>query len=489
MDTVMNKQLDRQIERELEKSDQELHKKFQELDNKLDEELDKKSVKKSDKRFRLRTKRFFLTYPKLPMDIDLIECALSHYENVFKKKRHEFKCTITRELHEDGTPHLHVYLEFDEPQAIYSATKLDLKINNGTFHGNYQSAKTQHGSLQYILKAKDEEVPEHFYTNMELPIVQGKYYSNVHEHLYAVMLEHGEREAVKLLYEQYPKDAIQKGSILLRNLELAQDYQNLEKGIKPRFSLEDFNELSDDLRKWLEDEKPLHSLLIYGKSGTGKTELAKVLMEAKGIRYLFVRDIQGLKDFHSSIQKGIIFDDLNLREMERETLIALFDVENSSDIRILYKSVKIPAETLRIFTTNRPQDYLKEEALNRRILSVKADKQLFLPTPSSDEEIAGVSNLESSKDDNLSIWNNMLEGSIVANKTPLEKVKNEVIPDIPSTVNVDSVTEKVKTTDVIEKVKDVVEEPVKKKRGRPKGSKNKPKNKDTKKSVVKNPKK
>ena len=321
--------------------------------------------------FRIRSKRFFLTYPQLPGGVDYYEIALCHYEDVFQLTREQFSYVIAKELHKDGNAHIHVYLEFDLKQDIYSAGKLDLKIDGRNFHGNYASARSTHNSIRYILKRINvEERAGNYKTNMVLPFLKGNYYSTVEEHLHAVLLEEGHEAAINVLFTQYPKDCIKRGSALLRNLELLNMYleSNRIGQCGPKYTLSDFKKssLPKELKDWMKMESPA-SLILFGETGTGKTELAKALMHEKSVKYLLIRDKEGLKEFRKGFHSGLIFDDIDATKLTREELIHLLDTENESQIRILYGYMTLQEDLIRIFTTNYITRLLRnDKALERR---------------------------------------------------------------------------------------------------------------------------
>ena len=206
---------------------------------------DKKDNKK-DNRFRLRSRRYFLTYPRLPAEYsDLKELALTNYERIFEMTRTDFVYVISKELHEDGTPHLHVFLEFKSPMQIYSSTKFDLIIDSNSYHGNYQVVKNEHSTLQYIIKSVDKI--EDVLTNKALPVYQGIYYSDGLEHLYSMMKNEGLSKAIDVLYTQYPKLAIQRGSTIISNLAGAAQYFHVnETDTNPR-CLDDFHNVPKEV--------------------------------------------------------------------------------------------------------------------------------------------------------------------------------------------------------------------------------------------------
>lgn len=99
----------------------------------------------SPRRFRIQSKGWFLTYPK---------CSLTKEEvlQALKAKRPGLtQVIVSRELHEDGTPHLHCYLYYDKQVSISNERYFDL----GSFHPNVQSAKSLRAVQAYIKKDGD----------------------------------------------------------------------------------------------------------------------------------------------------------------------------------------------------------------------------------------------------------------------------------------------------------------------------------------------
>lgn len=104
--------------------------------------------------------------------------------------------------------------------------------------------------------------------------------------------------------------------------------------VSPKFKLANFINLPSHLLDWLSSDTP-SALLLFGPSDTGKTELAKALMDARGVRSVFVRNKEGLKEFRPGFHAGIIFDDLDVELFSRKELIHLFDTANQSQVRVL----------------------------------------------------------------------------------------------------------------------------------------------------------
>ena len=99
---------------------------------------------KRDK-FDVYSKSWFLTYPKCPLtkeEVHVLLCA---------KGRAIHGGVIARELHEDGSPHIHVYLLLEARHRVRNPTFWDL----AGYHGNYQHAKSYTAVVQYVKKDKD----------------------------------------------------------------------------------------------------------------------------------------------------------------------------------------------------------------------------------------------------------------------------------------------------------------------------------------------
>jgi hypothetical protein len=107
--------------------------------------MENRENKKPENKFHLCSKSFFLTYPKCPLTKEEVHALLC------AKGRAIHGGVIARELHEDGSPHIHVYLLLETPHKTYNPAYWDLAGH----HGNYQSAKSYTAVVQYVKKDKD----------------------------------------------------------------------------------------------------------------------------------------------------------------------------------------------------------------------------------------------------------------------------------------------------------------------------------------------
>lgn len=97
-----------------------------------------------NKKFRICSKKLFLTYPQCDLDYSPIE-------DVIKMWGTPLYYVISKELHKDGTPHRHA--------AILYASEIDIKRPDALdvlgHHGNYQSAKQFDNVVEYVKKDKE----------------------------------------------------------------------------------------------------------------------------------------------------------------------------------------------------------------------------------------------------------------------------------------------------------------------------------------------
>jgi len=97
--------------------------------------------------FRIDSRSFFLTYPKLDLSkeeaLQLLQLKLAGKPIT--------GAVVCRELHEDGTPHIHAYILLEKRFNCKNARFWDL---NG-HHGDYQMAKSIEAVSKYIKKDGD----------------------------------------------------------------------------------------------------------------------------------------------------------------------------------------------------------------------------------------------------------------------------------------------------------------------------------------------
>ncbi|ALE29600.1 replication associated protein, partial [Lake Sarah-associated circular virus-8] len=110
----------------------------------------------TNNKFSLQAKRFFLTFPQCPMD--------KHQVLLWLTGAHEaHQAIVAEEQHEDGSPHLHIYLTYEKAKRISHADYFDLgnpENPEQVFHPNIQTVKNMKECVKYITKT-DKEPAQH----------------------------------------------------------------------------------------------------------------------------------------------------------------------------------------------------------------------------------------------------------------------------------------------------------------------------------------
>lgn len=178
----------------------------------------KKQNKSSKKkpRFRIRSKTFFLTYPQVPAwatESMFLEC----YREIFPKREHEMmEYLIGKELHQDGNPHMHVFLEFPFTNDV-TRKRLHVTLKdpgtgeNVVIQGSYESAKKKYSVMKYILKDLEGEA----FTNIRLLIYRDTIHEEVESYLLHIAQYDGVEVALRELLDHFPE--YNKNIIRFRN--------------------------------------------------------------------------------------------------------------------------------------------------------------------------------------------------------------------------------------------------------------------------------
>lgn len=99
-------------------------------------------------KFRIQSKQFFLTFPKV-----LTNLTLDQIINIINlKERYLNYVIISKERHKDGSIHYHLLLSYDKRKNVQSNTYFDYIFNQ---HGHYQKAKSIKNCIEYIKKEGD----------------------------------------------------------------------------------------------------------------------------------------------------------------------------------------------------------------------------------------------------------------------------------------------------------------------------------------------
>nr|QPN02362.1 Replication Associated Protein [Tomato yellow leaf curl Thailand virus] len=229
-------------------------------------------------KFRINAKNYFLTYP---------HCSLTKEEALSKilaleTPTNKLFIRICRELHEDGTPHLHVLIQFEGKFQCKNQRFFDLTspTRSAHFHPNIQGAKSSTDVKSYM--EKDGDVLDHGIFQIDGRSARGGCQSA--NDAYAEAINSGSKaSALNILREKAPKDFVLQFHNLNNNLDRIFT-PPIEEYISP-FSSSSFNQVPEELEDWACNNvlnaaaRPLRpiSIVIEGDSRTGKTMWARSL--------------------------------------------------------------------------------------------------------------------------------------------------------------------------------------------------------------------
>jgi len=116
---------------------------------------DDSSVEGSGKRgrgrhgsFRIQARTYAITYPQCP-----VERAV--FDTEFKRKFKPSQFASAREQHQDGSYHLHLFVDFGKRRDVQSSRYFDMAFEGVTYHPNVQRCRSRKKWLAYIGKGSD----------------------------------------------------------------------------------------------------------------------------------------------------------------------------------------------------------------------------------------------------------------------------------------------------------------------------------------------
>nr|AFJ54072.1 Rep [Tomato leaf curl Joydebpur virus]AFJ54080.1 Rep [Tomato leaf curl Joydebpur virus] len=230
------------------------------------------------KRFQIYAKNYFLTYPQCSLTK---EDALSQLQNLSTPTNKLF-IRVSRELHENGEPHLHVLIQFEGKFKCQNNRFFDLvsPTRSAHFHPNIQGAKSSSDVKAYV--EKDGDFIDFGVFQIDGRSARGGQQSA--NDAYAEAINSGSKAAaLNILREKAPKDYVLQFHNLNANLDRIFT-PPLEVYVSP-FSSSSFDQVPDELDEWAAENvvsaaaRPLRpvSVVIEGDSRTGKTMWARSL--------------------------------------------------------------------------------------------------------------------------------------------------------------------------------------------------------------------
>jgi hypothetical protein len=340
------------------------------------------------KKFIQHSRQFFNTYPKiksLKSKEDVKEFFLSKVSMIKAKIKHLVISYETGQEEHDSKnyEHFHVLVKFDRPVKIRSADFWDL---NGV-HGHYKTLNKGRDAFrntaEYCKKDGDyiEEIDRK--PDVGVGLVKATNDSSMLSYLISEIAKYDPKSPIEV------NNAL-KAIVGALNLDSRSVYhmneKTFEKCIYNQFKWDNntvnnynmctFN-VPEEMKEWMLNEMNKRSLIMYGKSGTGKTSLAKAIFKNP----LIVTNLEKLKHLKPE-HDGIIFDDFCFRTLVYEQKIHLLDIETERDFSVKFGHVVIGKGIPRIFTTNRNLEEfigttVVPDELNRRIIAIEVRKSLI----------------------------------------------------------------------------------------------------------------
>lgn len=267
----------------------------------LDEELptveSEQTATCQPKKFRMSGMSYFLTFA---------QCS-EKKEDVAKRIEDKWPSDIKgyivcEEQHKDGTPHLHVFLQFTKRKNFKDSNCFDFL---GKQHGSYEVAKSIRGSVTYVTKAGN-----YIAKGVDVDAIKAKKASRSTE--YATMLMEG-----KSLSEI---NKIDPGYVMLnkRKLEEYEQWCACEAGKKRKLawvppSLDGLTDSNKEIAQWIcsNIRQPRKfkapQLFITGKTNLGKTSLVEWL--EKFLSVYHIPHTEDFYDLYSDDHDLVVFDE------------------------------------------------------------------------------------------------------------------------------------------------------------------------------------
>lgn len=301
--------------------------------------------------YRLNCVQVFLTYPQCPISPQ--ECL----DHLLRLPQAPDMWIVAQEKHQDSHHHLHVWMRRDKRFDTRNPRYFDLNDADGNvYHANCQAVRNQKAVTKYVTKENN------FVTNLSEEDLQ-RLNSRTAKGIYISIIQMAKKglapEALAQLATtpQGSRDVALHLTSLQRNLSsLSPRLLNLAHQLDafPNFSKITWDHAS-------------RTLLLTGRSNTGKTALAKALLPTA----LFVTHLDVLATYDPANYTGIIIDEMSLAHLPLETNIHLMDRPETRDIHVRYRTATIPRGTKMVCTSNHhPIDIFKDwskEQIKRRV--------------------------------------------------------------------------------------------------------------------------
>ena len=250
---------------------------------------------------------------------------------------------------------------------------LDLIEDGQIKHGQYENARKDKSSMEYVLKEITSKKDENYLVSEDLKerITDEGSLKSVEETMIALAKQGKVSKALEIFEKEKPKEFLNKHIHMRKSLNAL---GLISMGIAdPKFNLSQFqiDPKIQDLFEFCKNN-PTTTLFLVGPPGTGKTQfILTYLREVLNLQPLLINNYDSIKNFDSSHHTCIVFDDCQgLSILSREEVIKILDSEVPTTHRVLHGSKSIERPTLRVFIMNPPINSVfdfTDEAIKRRV--------------------------------------------------------------------------------------------------------------------------
>lgn len=312
--------------------------------------------------FRIRGNAHLITWSDVDADtshIDILDAVLSY--SAVKR------CIIARELHENGAPHFHLYVEWETKLDRSVTTQLDVNGKHPNIKAK-QWPRERKAAADYVQKDDDYIVypePDSF---EDEPTMEGPVDENGNLDLMALCEKtrtrglwinecHARGIQAAIMNEVW---RLVKGPV--SNVFTADDYPGWDGLV-----------LDPVLTELVFDPETHRSLVISGPSGAGKTTWGILHMPRPLIVVSHQDELK--RGYIPGFHKSIIFDDMDFSHWPRVSQIHLLDWDLSRSIHCRNTNAYIDKCTYKLFTCN-PQSFpfmRNDDAIDRRMSVVELE--------------------------------------------------------------------------------------------------------------------
>jgi len=264
--------------------------------------------------FRLRGKRFLLTYPQTSWE-EGVPAAVALCQRLGA-----VRYLVCRESHADGSQHVHVYLEVPIGISTGSPSFFDLELLGGSKHGNYQVVRSARGAAAYVLK--DDHFESFGFSGPDLAALKRHNRGKASQ----AILERGlSGERIETIALDYPELVVQRDMQKIQNqIDRVRNFNNpLSKRILTSVPLFNYTYSFDPTKACRGPGGNLHPW-IWGAAGTGKSSLYR----NSGFRFYSVDDVCNWVGYDDADYDAIVFDEItptNLKKIGFALLNKLLD--------------------------------------------------------------------------------------------------------------------------------------------------------------------